>query len=153
MVPLMKYINTTHRCSNQFRSEQLVESGLNGCQSSYILYVCNNPGISQDQLAQIIYINKSNVTRQLAVLEEKGYVERKTSSSDKRFTKVYPTQKALDVLPRVRQVLQDWNEYITEGFTDEEKTVLMSLMERITEKAKLYCESSTHTMEKDQKQL
>ena len=34
------------------------------------------PGISQKLLGQLIFVNKSNVARQLAVLEEKGYVRR-----------------------------------------------------------------------------
>ena len=39
---------------------------------TYILNVCRNPGISQEALSQLIFVNKSNVARQLAVLEEKG---------------------------------------------------------------------------------
>ena len=51
-------------------------------------------GISQEKLAKMIYINKSNVTRNLAVLEKNGYIERRPAENDKRVMLVFPTQKA-----------------------------------------------------------
>ncbi len=140
MIAYMKHISVTTRCAIQYRNQRLSDSGLNGYQCPYILNICRNPGISQDKLARIIYINKSNVTRQLAVLEENGFVERRPSDADKRAVEVYPTQKAFDILPKVLQVLGEWNGYITEDLTDEEKETLLALLERISEKAKLYAD-------------
>ena len=99
-----------------YRAEQLKGTDLGPIHHSYILTVCNNPGISQDGLAKSICINRSNVTRQLTYLEEKGYVERKVSENDRRVLLVYPTQKAIDSLPEIRKMLRTWNEYLTEGF-------------------------------------
>lgn len=140
MNSLMKNINITSRCANQYRSERLSGSGLNGCQYTYIINICRNPGISQDKLAHLIYINKSNVTRQLISLEENGYIERRTSNIDKRVVEVYPTQKSLDILPKVLFVLHEWNELLTEDFTEAEKETFISLLDRITDKAKSYAD-------------
>lgn len=140
MITFMKYINITTRCANQYRSERLSGSDLNGCQCTYILNICRNPGISQDKLAHLIYINKSNVTRQLISLEENGYIERRTGNLDKRVVEVYPTQKSLDVLPKVLLVLHEWNELLLEDFTEAEKETLISLLDRITNKAKSYAD-------------
>lgn len=140
MISLMKNINITSRCANQYRNEKLAGSGLNGCQYTYILHICHNPGISQDKLAHLIYINKSNVTRQLIPLEDNGYIVRKAGSTDKRIVEVYPTQKSLDILPRVISVLHEWNKFLTEDFTDEEKETIISLLERITVKAMSYAD-------------
>jgi MarR family transcriptional regulator, transcriptional regulator for hemolysin len=140
MNSLMKNINITSRCANQYRSDRLTDSGLNGCQYTYILNICRNPGISQDKLAHLIYINKSNVTRQLISLEENGYIERRASNTDKRVAEVYPTQKSLDILPKVLIVLHEWNELVTEDFTEAEKEIFLSLLERITNKAKSYAD-------------
>lgn len=149
----MKYINITSRCAFQYRNEQFINYDLNGLQCTYILYICKNPGISQDSLAKSIYINKSNVTRQLAVLEESGYVERRIHGGDKRVIEVYPTEKALNIFPRVRRVFRDWNDYITEDLTDEEKNILDALLRRITEKAQLYANKNALDQEKEQNQV
>jgi DNA-binding MarR family transcriptional regulator len=138
VISFAKHISIIFRCGVQYRSDKLIDSDLNGVEATYVFHICKNPGISQEQLAKLIYINKSNVTRKLASLEEKGYVERNISESDKRVTKVYPTPKALEVLPRIQQSFHDWNEYITEDLTEEEKEQLAGMLLRITAKTKLY---------------
>ena len=102
MDSLMKYIARIFRCSILYRNEILVQEGLNGYQHTYILKLCNNPGISQEQLSRMLYVNKSTVTRQLALLEQGGFVTRKPGSADKRTMLVYPTAKAEAVYPKVK---------------------------------------------------
>lgn len=138
MPKFMKNINIIGRCAGMFRSDKLKDTGLGACHHSYILAVCRNPGISQDELAREICINKSNVTRHLAALEESGYVERKPSEQDKRVTLVFPTEKALDILPTVRSVIREWNEYLTEGMDEEELERFALTLSRIAERARQY---------------
>lgn len=140
MPKFMKNINIIGRCAGMFRSDKLKDTGLGACHHSYILAICRNPGISQDELAREICINKSNVTRHLASLEESGYVERKPSEQDKRVTLVFPTEKALDILPTVRSVIREWNEYLTEGMDEEELERFAQTLSRIAQRAKEYSE-------------
>lgn len=102
---------------------------------AYILRVCRAPGTTQDAIAKEIYVNKSNVTRQLAALEQEGFVERRPCETDSRAMEVYPTEKALAVLPQVRAVLQEWNAYITADFSEEEKEQFSSLLARAAARA------------------
>ena len=140
MPKFMKNINIIGRCAGMFRSEKLKETGLGACHHSYILAVCRRPGISQDELAREICINKSNVTRHLAALEESGYVERRQSEADKRVTLVFPTEKALAILPTVRAVIREWNELLTEGMDEEELERFAATLSRIAERAREYSE-------------
>lgn len=140
MPKFMKNINIIGRCAGMFRSEKLKETGLGACHHSYILAVCRRPGISQDELAREICINKSNVTRHLAALEESGYVERRQSEADKRVTLVFPTEKALAILPTVRAVIREWNEFLTEGMDEEELERFAATLSRIAERAREYSE-------------
>ncbi|HYE80649.1 MAG TPA: MarR family transcriptional regulator [Clostridia bacterium] len=135
MESLIKYIGRTWRCAVLYRNDKLAHEGLNGYQHTYILKICQNPGISQEQLALMIYVNKSNVARQLASLEQNGFITRRSSEKDKRVMQVFPTQKALDVYPKVRKLLLEWNACLTEDFTEEERNQLYSLMERVMNKA------------------
>jgi DNA-binding MarR family transcriptional regulator len=140
MPKFMKNINIIGRCAGMFRSEKLKETGLGACHHSYILAVCRRPGISRDELAREICINKSNVTRHLAALEESGYVERRQSGADKRVTLVFPTEKALAILPTVRAVIREWNEFLTEGMDEEELERFAATLSRIAERAREYSE-------------
>ncbi len=131
-MPALMY-NITHiaRCASQYRSEQLTAFGLKACHASYLATICRLPGITQDQLARRIFINKSNVARQLVVLEESGFVERKPSPDDKRATLVYPTQKALDLLPELNRIFRDWEAFVAQDLTPEERALAVKMLEKI----------------------
>ncbi len=132
---IMKNINTISRCGILYRDAQLADIGLTGYQSPYVPHICENPGITQDMLAQRLHVNRSNVTRQLALLEENGYVTRRRSESDRRAVEVYPTDKMRQVLPVVRAVAADWRGTLTGILTEEEADVLATLLDRLAQRA------------------
>lgn len=138
---LMKFISRISRCSDQYRADRLSGTELTSSQYVYILNVCRNPGISQDGIAKKIFVNKSNVARQLAALEASGYVTRITASTDRRGIEVYPTEKAKEILPFVRGMLRDWDSYLTQGFTDEEKETVARLLGIMHDRAADYMEN------------
>lgn len=140
MPSVMKGINISSRCAEAYRNDRLAEYSLTGYHYAYILNICRNPGISQEELSRMLYINKSNVARQLVVLEKNGYVSRLPSDEDRRVTLVYPTEKAKEVFPVIRTVLGEWNSYITADFTEEEKKLLVGMMEKITARSTAYLE-------------
>ena len=128
MSELTHNITDIARCAAQYRTEALAPLGLKACHGSYLAQICGCPGITQDQLARRIFINKSNVARQLAALEEDGFVERRPCPDDKRAMRVYPTQKALDALPRINEILAAWEELLTQDFSEEEKALLSKML-------------------------
>ena len=109
--------------------------GLKSCHTSYLMQICANPGITQDRLAQLIFINKSNVARQAAFLEEEGYIRREPSQADRRAMELYPTEKALELLPQIKTILTDWERCITEGVTQEEMEIVTRVLSRMKDKA------------------
>lgn len=137
MPTLMWMLNTVSRCAALYQADRLEGTDLKPPHGRYIAALCREPGLSQEQLAKKIYVNKSQVTRHLAYLEEKGYVTR-SPGADKRVMLVYPTKKAEDILPQVREIFRDWNEWLTAGFSPEEQEQFISLMERAKERAVSY---------------
>lgn len=121
---IVKTMNEIVRCGMQYRNEQLAPFGLKSSHASYLLEICRSPGISQDTLAKRICFNKSNIARQIAVLEEGGFVRRKPGAEDKRVMELYPTEKTLELMPQIRQVLRSWRSYLMEGLSEEEIAVL-----------------------------
>lgn len=121
---IVKTMNEIVRCGMQYRNEKLAHFGLKSSHASYLLEICRSPGISQDTLAKRICFNKSNIARQIAVLEEGGFVRRKPGAEDKRVMELYPTEKTLELMPQIRQVLRSWRSYLMEGLSEEEIAVL-----------------------------
>lgn len=138
MHPFMQQISITYRCAMRYREKELQDTGLAGCQTPYLTALMRRPGITQEELARELNVNKSSVTRQLAVLEDKDYIRREADPADKRNLRVYLTPRAEEVMGRIFACYGSWNDYLTEGFTEEEKAALSSLMVRIAHRAECY---------------
>lgn len=142
MPHIIKTMNEITRCGMQYRNDNLEPFGLKSCHASYLLEICRNPGISQDTLAKRICINKSNIARQIVVLEEGGFVDRRSSQEDKRVMELYPTQKTLELLPDLRKVLGGWSRYLTQDFTGEEIELLARMLSSMRERAAQWMEEN-----------
>ena len=135
MSQIIRDITEIVRCTTQFRGEALAPMGLKSCHASYLTEICATPGISQDQLASRICINKSNVARQAAILEEDGFITRTPSATDKRIMQLFPTQKTLDLLPQITQLLTGLESCLTADMTEQETELLENLLQRMLAKA------------------
>ena len=129
--PYAEYIKTIAHAGEAFNRAAYSALGLGATHADYIRTICRNAGISQEELALHIGVDKSNVTRTLARLAEMGYVERRSSPTDRRCTLVYPTDQAYELLPAIVEVQGDWRTILTDGFSPEEKEQLAELLERM----------------------
>ena len=140
MSQIIRDMTEISRCGVQYRSDKLTPMGLKSCHSSYLVEICENPGISQDKLARRILINKSNVARQVANLEEDGFIRRVPSEADKRVMELYPTEKTLALLPQLKEILNQWEDCITHDLTEEEIEQITVLLNKMKYRAALYME-------------
>ena len=135
MATIMRKMNIISRCESIYRTQQLEEE-LPGIFHSYILTICAKAGMSQDKLAKHLCLNKSNVTRHLTKLEQKGYIERRVSAEDKRELLVYPTQKMLDLRSEVTRITKEWNALVAEDVSEEELEVFHRVLDKMVDKSR-----------------
>ena len=147
MPTIMRQINIISRCAGLYRTDKLRGAELGACHHSYVLAICRTPGISQEELSRHICINKSGVTRHLSYLEEHGYVVRRQSETDRRVTLVYPTEKMQEMLPRVKEIVTEWNTYLTADLSEEELTMFRSVLDHIALRAKKYADDREESKE------
>ena len=81
------------------------------------------------------------MTRHLARLEREGYVERRPDEADKRQMLVYPTQKLLELVPDLRQSIQEWDAYLFSDISPEELEQFNDTLLKITQRAQEYVNS------------
>lgn len=141
MSEIVRDMTEITRCGVQYRTDKLSPFGLKACHASYLSEICAHPGISQDQLARRICINKSNVARQVAALEEDGFVQRIPGTEDKRVINLYPTEKTLSLLPQISEIVDAWENCITGDLTGDEKAVLEALLIRVRSRASAWMEA------------
>ena len=130
------------RCGHQYCDVYLEPQGLKGSRAHAMLVVCNNPGISQDALSRRIFLNKSNVARQVAALEEGGLLERRPDPADKRAVQLFPTEAGMALQPLIRSAFCQWEGVLTAGLSEKEIEVLKDLLARLKKNARAWMEEN-----------
>jgi len=123
------------RQGRRYRRIMLEPHSMNGWQCGYLTEIAAHPGMSQDQLAQILCLNKSNVARRVAELEKEGFIVRRPAERDRRVMELRLTDKANAVLPFLCDIQQQWDQYLTQDMTQEEKALLIELLSRMQKRA------------------
>ena len=140
MNSITKDMQDITRLHTGYRLSYMEPLGLRGCHANYIIALCAEPGISQEQLARRLYANKSNIARQIAFLEESGYVRRESDETDKRVMRVYPTEKALEILPLISEKEEEWEKFVTEDLTSGEIETARAILKKIKQCAEEFAE-------------
>ena len=140
MPQIMKDITEITRVSVQYRTDSFAPMGLKACHGSYLQEICARPGISQEQLAESICINKSNVARQAAALEEGVFIKRSCCDRDKRVMRLYPTEKTLALLPEIDRIMSSWQERLIQDLSEQEQELLAAMLLKMKHRASGYME-------------
>lgn len=88
-----------------------------------------NEGINQEELSALVFLDKSLTARAIKSLEEKGFIKRKNCEEDKRAKKLYLTDKAMDCKEYVYSIVKKWDDYITEGMSEENIDIVIHGLE------------------------
>lgn len=142
MAHIVRDLTYISRCGSHYRNQELEPLGITGRQAGSLMAICHEPGISQEQLGKRVVLNKSNIARQLAALEELGLVKREVCPNDRRVLKCYPTEKCLELLPDIRKVYRSWREHLLQDMTEQEQAVLEQLLSKIKSRAGQWMEEN-----------
>lgn len=136
LMRFMKYIGEIWRCAALYRTAQYETLGIGCFQDQYLLKIYKNPGITQEEIAEALFVHKSNVARQVASLEEKGLIERRPDAADRRALRAYPTEKAAEVVGEILRIRGEWTQKLLDGMTEEQKSEASQLLCDFAERAK-----------------
>jgi DNA-binding MarR family transcriptional regulator len=81
-------------------------------------------GIAQGELASMLHLDKSTVSRLAASLERKGWVRRGRDEENQRYVRLYLTLEGADVAARVWQALLSRQARILAGLSADERAGL-----------------------------
>jgi DNA-binding MarR family transcriptional regulator len=85
-------------------------------------------GIAQTELSKVLDLGKVSVGGLIDRLEERGFVERRPDSSDRRVNRVYPTAKGSAVLKKMEQVGVEMNAKVMKGISVTNQHLLAELL-------------------------
>lgn len=134
MQRMMKYINRIYRCSQVDRENFLKRFNLSAPHLSLLLAIKRHPKVSQDELANVLLVNKSTITRQLKLLEQEGYIVRE-SGEDRRVNTITLSEKGEALHPTLINYLDEVNFDLIQDLTLQEYEVFLTVISKITKRS------------------
>lgn len=132
---LIKWLSVTDRYTHMYLDKNLSNIGLNSNLHKYVVRICEDPGVTQDQFIRFFYVHPSNITRSLAALIQSGFIRREHNPEDKRTFLLYPTSKALQVYPKIIALSKDWQEQLLSDLSPDEADTFLNLLQKIGKRA------------------
>lgn len=111
---------------------------LSSGQHTFLFYLFNHDGASQDEISRALSIDKASTARAIQKLEEKHYLTRVTSEKDKRVNHVFLTQKGWDSEKELKKNSKAWKAILVEGLSEEELKMMEHILEKLSENASNY---------------
>ncbi|MHC6178548.1 MarR family winged helix-turn-helix transcriptional regulator [Clostridium sp. JNZ X4-2] len=102
-------------------------------QFRFLTRICENPGVNQVDLSNLLKVDKTTTTKVIQKLTEADYVNRERDDSDKRMWRLYPSEKALNIYP---VIIDEENRYIQVCFcnlNEKEKKSAYELVKKMRE--------------------
>lgn len=131
MHEFMSRFSIIHRQSSMYLDRQLRKHDITGSQYTHILVICENPGISQEEISNKLKIDKGSVARTIKQFELEGYITRLISAGDKRQYQIYPTDKARAVYENIHGIAVASENRLTKDFTEIERNILKNLLDKV----------------------
>lgn len=135
---ISKWLAISSRNGQIFFAKKFEGLGFGSGQYMFIIGIYENPGLTQDQLAEVISINKGTVANVLKTLEKDGFVERRQNVKDKRIHNLYLTEKGINSYVLIKKTVEEWNDLLLRDIPKDEVDKLDLLLRKITDNAKKY---------------
>lgn|SRR5690606_7568303 len=106
--------------------------------SGYVLINIRKEGTAVSQIASLLGVRSTSLSRMLSAMEAQGFIYRQASPQDKRSVKVFLTPLGLEKRELAKTIVRDFNEYLTTEMSESERIRLESSLVKINQLAQKY---------------
>ncbi|MGG3035469.1 MarR family transcriptional regulator [Bacillus licheniformis] len=131
MKDILREIGMIARALDSISNIEFKEHDLTKGQYLYLVRICENPGIIQEKLAEMIKVDRTTAARAIKKLEMKGFIERRDDEHNKKIKKLFPTEKGNEVFPFIKRENDHSNRVALEGFSEGEVEIIFNLLQRV----------------------
>ena len=129
-MPTTPFISLIFRKHAKYLNKRMESVNLTFGLYPFLIEIYSNDGISQEDLAKILYLNESTVTRNLEKLEKRGLIVR---TPNKRKKIIPITDEGKEVAKIVMDYDEKWDEIIKKDLSEEEYNSFKKTLIKICE--------------------
>lgn len=120
--------NIIHR---RIMESSLEKVGVFQGQHRILMELSENKYHSQKEIAAAMKVSTATIAIALKKLEKNGYINKITDEEDNRLNIIVITEKGRNVIEMSRQLFNDIDSTMFEGFSNEEKKNFINMLDRI----------------------
>ena len=140
-VALSRWISIIHRYGQSYLEKQCDGMDIGYGHIAFIRALSRRDGLSQEELSEVLSIDKTTTARAIKTMVELGYVSRSPDSTDRRIYRLSLTTKAAAIIPIIKESLRTLSEVLSGGFSEDERHLVLGLLKRMAENAKVFKEN------------
>ncbi len=106
--------------------------------SGYVLINISKEGTAVSQIASLLGVRSTSLSRILNSMEKQGLIYREADVHDKRSVKVFLTSLGMGKRILAVQVVKDFNEYLIQNFSERERIRMAEILQKINKLAQQY---------------
>ena len=104
----------------------------------YALINIHEEGTAVSQIASLMGVKATSLSRMLNNMEELGLIFRKADPEDKRSVKIFLTESGRQKRKQAKAVVRNFNEYLNSGISERERKQLIETLNKVNQLALAY---------------
>ncbi len=142
MESIGRYSAAIYRLSQSIFNNKLKNLEISSGQYDIFLVIAKNEGISQKEICEMLYVEKSTTAKAVKHLISKGYIYNRQNSIDKRYACLFLTDKGREAYGEVNAVFSEilgiFSKDIPEAMIDQSIAVMKAVIGNLQEEKSRY---------------
>ena len=131
MAEILREIGMIARALDSIANIEFKEYDLTRGQYLYLIRICENPGIIQEKLADMIKVDRTTASRAIKKLEANGFIEKRADAANRKIKRIFPTEKGKAISLNISRENEHSERVALQGLSEEEATVLSGLLQTV----------------------
>jgi DNA-binding MarR family transcriptional regulator len=126
-----RYSAAVYRLTQSIFNYKLKELEISSGQYDFLLVIAKNEGMSQKDLGEMLYVEKSSTAKAVRKLLDKGYIFKEQAENDKRYDALYLTEKGRAAAVLVKDAFAEMIEVLSKGIPDEQIKQTVEVLKKV----------------------
>lgn len=128
---ILREVGAIARCFESISNIEFKPYGLSKNQYIYLVRICENPGIIQEEIVYMVKVDRSTASRAIEKLEQGGLIHKEQESDNRKNKALYPTEKGKEMYAFLRKEDDYSNAAAVKGLSAEEQETLLLLLQKV----------------------
>ena len=131
MAEILREIGMIARALDSIANIEFKEFDLTRGKYLYLIRICENPGIIQEKLAEMIKVDRTTASRAIKKLEANGFIEKRIDSANRKIKRIFPTEKGNEISPNISRENEHSERVALQGLSEDESALLLGLLQKV----------------------